>query len=366
MTVYELWLGVRNRLLSDPRFQKWAIRFPLTRRIARARSREVFDLVGGFVYSQVLLSAVRLKLFDHLAKEPLTVPELAPRLGLQEPAARRLIAAAAALDLAEKVSGDRYALGRHGAALRANPWLNAMIEHHAMFYEDLTDPVGLLRGECETTRLARFWSYTADPHDAAKRVTGYSMLMKESHAIIATEVLDSFRFNGFRRLLDVGGGEGSFVVAVSQRVPDLQLGMFDLPAVAQRAKTRIDSLGLADRIGVHSGSFLSDELPVGSDIITLVRVLHDHDDDVAQDLLRRIYRALPDGGALLIAEPMSGVAGAERAADAYFGFYFAAMGRGRTRTPEELTSRLRAAGFTYVNEVQTRNPLFTSLMFARR
>ena len=57
-------------------------------------------------------------------------------------------------------------------------------------------------------------------------------------------------------------------------------------------------------------------------------------------LLRAIRRALPAGGTLLIAEPMSGVRGAEPIGDAYFGFYLLAMGSGRPRTFARLKEML--------------------------
>ncbi|MFU8765893.1 MAG: hypothetical protein ACNA7T_15290, partial [Haliea sp.] len=55
----ERWLRCRDRLLTNPRFHHWAVRLPLTRPIARRRSRELFDLTAGFVYSQVLFACVQ-------------------------------------------------------------------------------------------------------------------------------------------------------------------------------------------------------------------------------------------------------------------------------------------------------------------
>ena len=64
------WLNWRNRLLASEGFRKLACRFAPTRWIARRRASALFDLVAGFVYSQVLLACVRLKLFDVLADGP--------------------------------------------------------------------------------------------------------------------------------------------------------------------------------------------------------------------------------------------------------------------------------------------------------
>ncbi len=73
---------------------------------------------------------------------------------------------------------------------------------------------------------------------------------------------------------------------------------------------------------------MRDPLPEGADVITLVRVLHDHDDQVVLRLLSEAARVLSEGGTLVVAEPMRGPGAEARVADAYFGFYLRGMGRG--------------------------------------
>ena len=71
-----------ERLLSSPRFHRWAAAFPLTRHKARREARALFDLCAGFVYSQVLQACVRLRVFEALAAGPLVTHDLAARIGL--------------------------------------------------------------------------------------------------------------------------------------------------------------------------------------------------------------------------------------------------------------------------------------------
>ena len=139
----------------------------------------------------------------------------------------------------------------------------------------------------------------------------------------------------------------------------------DLPAVAERARARFAAAGLAPRADAVGGDFLSAPLPRGADVISLVRVIHDHDDPAASAILRAVRAALPPDGTLLLAEPMSGTPGAEPIGDAYFGFYLLAMGRGRARTPAELAALLEAAGFDRIRRLRTRTPLLVSLMVAQ-
>ena len=164
----------------------------------------------------------------------------------------------------------------------------------------------------------------------------------------------------------VGGGEGRFLCSVAARAPHLQLTLFDLPAVAERARARFATAGLAQRAQAIGGNFLSDPLPTGFDIVTLVRVIHDHDEERALTILRAIHAALPPGGTLLLAEPMAGTPGAEAMGDAYFGFYLLAMGRGRARTAEQLSALLMQAGFRSIRSVSTRIPLQVRMLVATR
>jgi demethylspheroidene O-methyltransferase len=367
-SLYDRWLTVRDRLLASAAFRRWATAFPLTRPIARRRATALFDLGAGFVYAQVLAACVRLRLFDLLAEGPQTLAALAPRLGLAPDAAERLLAAAAALDLASRRSGGRFGLGPLGAAVVDNPGVAAMIEHHALLYADLADPVALLRGEAGETELMRYWAYarSSRPGDLEPdAVARYSALMAASQPMVAAEILAAYPLAAHRCLLDVGGGEGAFLAAAAAGAPNLRLMLFDLPPVAERARARFAAAGLAARAEATGGNFLADPLPRGADIVSLVRVIHDHDDAAAMTILRAVLRALPDGGTLLLAEPMAETSGARATGDAYFGFYLLAMGSGRPRTAARLSQMLADAGFSRVRNLATRTPMLTRLIVAQ-
>ncbi len=360
--------GWRNRLVASPRFQRFAASFPLTKPIAQRQSQALFDLCAGFVYAQVLQACIQLDLFRILESGPRSVAELAPRLAMTESATERLLGAAAALDLVERRSGGRYGLAMLGAALLGNPGVGAMIAHHRLLYDDLANPLALLRGESRPTALSGYWGYaTADQPAAAPPadVAAYSALMAQSQHFVADDILAAYDFAQHRRILDVGGGEGAFLIRVAAQAKAPALTLFDLPAVAARAQVRFEAEGLGPRAATFGGDMHRDALPGGADLVTLVRVLHDHDDAAVRALLARIRACLPPGGTLLIAEPMAGSAETRRMAEAYFAFYLLAMGSGRARSPEELTAFLREAGFTEIRTLRTRRPLLTGGMTAR-
>jgi demethylspheroidene O-methyltransferase len=364
--------AARDRLLASMRFQRWAARFPLTRPIARRRARDLFDLCAGFVYSQVLLACVRLHVCEIVFEAPLDREAIATRIGLPADAAQRLLDAAVSLRLLARRAGDRYGIGPLGAALVGNPGIAAMVAHHSMLYADLAEPEALLRrtdgpATATSTALGRYWAYaTAEAPAAlsAAQVADYTALMGASQPLVAEEVLDAYRLDRHQHLLDVGGGDGTFLCAAARRAPRLRLTLFDLPSVAAQARDRLAREGLDGRATAVGGDFLADELPRGADLISLVRVIHDHDDGAASHLLRAARRALPPGGTMLLAEPMSGTQGAAPITDAYFAFYLLAMGSGRPRSADTLAALLRDAGFDRVRLLPTSQPMLVRVLVA--
>jgi len=353
---------LRDRIFANPRFQRWAASFPLTRGIARRRASGLFDLCAGFVYSQVLLACVRLRLCDILMEGPQPLDRLAARLSLPVDSASRLLEAAVALRLAETLRDGRFALGVLGTALVGNPSVAALVEHNALLYADLRDPVALLRHEQPETELGKLWPY-AGHNPAPDAIAIYSTLMAESQPLVAADVLETYDLARHRCLLDLGGGDGSFLLAAAAAAPSLRLILFDLPAVAERARARFGAAGLTGRAQAIGGDLRSGVLPPGADLISLVRVIHDHDDKSAMAILRAAREALPPDGTLLLAEPMAGTPGAETVG-AYFHFYLLAMGSGRPRRPEELSEMLQKAGFAWVRLLPTRRPMLVRVLVA--
>mgnify|MGYP006270323019 CR=1 FL=1 len=363
--LWERWLAWRDRQLASRRFQDLSLSLPGIGRIARKRSEQLWDLTAGFVYSQVLLACIELDLFERLAGGPREADDIAREIEVPVERAVQLLDAAVSLGLLEKRRG-LYRLGQLGAACRGVPGLGEMIRHHALFYRDLADPVALLRGEAEPA-LARYWGYVGGrrTHElGAEEALPYTRLMAATQAMVSAEVLGAYRFSRHRRLMDVGGGDGSFLRAVAAETPELRLVLFDLPAVAEEGRARFAEAGLADRAEAHGGDFFADPLPKGCDAISLVRVIYDHDDDAVRRLLARVREALPPKGTLILAEPMADTPGMARVGDAYFNFYIMAMTHGRPRSAARLAELLREAGFGRIRVRPTRRPFLTGLMTA--
>ncbi len=363
--------------LTSPGFLRWAASNALTGWITRRRARQVFDLMAGFVYSQVLLACVRLRIFEWVSESPRTLDELAQKCQVPLPALQRLVDSAVALKLLSLRGHGRYGLGALGAPVAAHPGIRAMIEHHAVLYHDMQDPVALLRDQVSDGQMAAYWPYAAvneadESKPAAPRtwhgdkVARYSQLMSASQPFVVDEVLDTYDFGRHRCLLDVGGGQGTFISRLALGFPDLKLQLFDLPQVTDLAQSSFKSQGFGDRAVAYGGDFLRDALPAGADLMTLIRVAHDHPDSHVKIVLNAIFAALPAGGTLLLAEPMAQNADQKPLGDAYFHFYLLAMGAGRLRTTGELTAMIVEAGFANVELLGNPMPLQTRILVAKK
>ncbi len=354
-----------NRLMAARGFQKWAAKFPLTRRIVRREGEVMFDLLAGFCHSQVLSALVQLNIPQKLMRGPMDAQTLA--LDAQMPLERMqiLLRAGVALGVLKSKRAGRFGLSRTGAALVGVPGLSQMIAHHDMLYRDLSDPVAFFRGEVET-ELAGFWPYVFGGNMDAEVAATYSDLMAQSQLLVADDTLAAVNFSGVKKLMDIGGGSGAFLTAVGTVYSDLELMLFDLPEVAPSAAQRFEAEGMTPRARITGGSFREDKLPEGADAISLIRVLYDHSDDTVTDLLAKCYAALPSGGRLIVSEPMTGGTQPTRAGDAYFALYTLAMRTGRTRSAFEIKLLCHAAGFEDVKTPAPGRAFVTSCVEARK
>lgn len=335
------------------------------RRFAARDGAAMFDLVQGFVQSQVLMVLVRLDIPAGLGDGPRSVAALAHKHEMPEPRMAVLLQAGAAMGLLRRHRDGRYGLARKGAALLGVPGLQAMIRHHDVLYRDLANPVAFFR-DGSNTELARFWPYvfgtgTGIPAEDARI---YTDLMARSQELVAADTLDAVSLSDSSCLLDVGGGSGVFLEAAAKAAPDLRLMLFDLPNVVSEVPARLAPMADTGRLTVTAGSFKSDDLPRGADAVSLIRVLYDHADDTVCDILAKAFDALPPGGRLIVSEPMSGGQKPDHATDVYFAVYTLAMQTGCTRSATRIAALCEQAGFGQIRIHPTRRSYVTQVLTA--
>ena len=353
----------KDKLIANSRFQNAVAKIPFLRGIAKKRANQLFDVMAGFVYSQILLACIRLNIFNDLKDGPLTLEAIKNQCGLEYAPLKQLLDAAVSIHLLEIRTHQKYGLGKLGAPLVGNSALAAMIEHHSVLYDDLRDPLLLLSGKLKSKKLEKFWPYVSNDREDQEslkdqdRVKDYSDLMSASLPLVADQVVGAYDFSKHRCLLDVGGGQGTFLKRVHLQSPQLERMLFDLPGVVNLAAENFSANPEDQSIKVFGGDFFKDDLPTGADLITLIRVIFDHDDERVKILLKSIFRVLPSGGKLLIAEPMAETPDHPPMGHAYFGFYLMAMGRGRPRTVDEIGQLALQVGFKGVEILPSDMPI---------
>jgi len=123
--------------------------------------------------------------------------------------------------------------------------------------------------------------------------------------------LAHFDFSRYRRLLDIGGNSGEFVLRICRNHPEIHATVFDLPLVCDIGLEHVRSEPEADRIAFIKGNTLTDDLPGGFDLVTFKSMLHDWPEKEAGHFIAKAARSLKPGGTLLIFErgPMAGIKG---------------------------------------------------------
>ena len=332
--------------------QDISVRLPVLSRISRKEGEAIFQLMSGFVDTQILLAFVRTGALDKLRERPKSVAQLASLIGIDVEAARVLCGAGQALGLVV-VRKDQVSIARRGILILTLPGISELIDHHSVLYSDLQDPVAFFNGQSER-KLAQFWPYVFGAKGGldAMDVSRYSDLMTKSQRMVAHDTLDVITLPKNGAWLDVGGGSGAFVSEVLRRQNSISASVFDLP-------------GSNSASGAHSfisGSFFDDELPSGFDTISLIRVLYDHSDDSITKLLTKVYNALPENGRLIVSEPMLGQSSPNRWGDTYFAIYTMAMNTGKTRSAAEIAELMNKIGFSNVKIHRSRRPYVTQVI----
>ena len=366
--LYQSYYRLKVNAFASTKLHNAISKVPILRALISYEGNKIHEIMSGFVYSQILHLLITLNIFLFLKKEGRSLDEVSEYLQVTNERSLLLLRGGCALNLICH-KRNKYWLTRMGAQIVGIPGLMDMIQHNQILYRDLIDPVKLLLRGSET-ELSHFWPYVrkeASKKQISTKVSAeYSRLMQTSQRLVAEQTLQAYSFRAAKRILDIGGGTGAFLRAVKNKYPQIEATVFDLPNVIKVAKSnqyKIDGLG---NLTLKPGDFLEDDLPRNQDVICLVRVLYDHEDSTIEILLKRIYKALPKQGVLLITEPMSGGTKAMRSSDCYFSFYTLAMTTGKVRSFEEHKAILQKSGFSNITKHVVSAPFITQVITAKK
>jgi SAM-dependent methyltransferase len=253
----------------------------------------ILTLSGSYWESHALHAGVLLDVFSPLAAGPLGASDLAGKIGCDARALEMLLVALTALKLLAK-SGGRYSLSESARSflVKDSPrYVGYMIRHH----HHLTAPWSRLHEAVATGSPVRSSMGQAERED-------FLLGMFNNAMGIAPGLAQTLPLTGSKRLLDVGGGPGTYAVQFCLAHPDLRATVFDLPGSRIIAEGVAERFGVAGRVDFAPGDYLVDDLPQGYDAAWLSQILHAESPEGCLVILRKAVRALNPGGALFVHE----------------------------------------------------------------
>jgi hypothetical protein len=258
----------------------------------------------GIVAAQAIHAAAKLRIPDLLSSGEKTAAELAADAGADPGALECLLRALSTFGIFALLPAGRFANTPLSDQLRAD---HPQSQREAALFLPaafLWRPLGELHESVRTGEPAfprifgrQFFDYlAANPEDAAI----FNSVMTQGIAYTSPALLAAYDFSRFKRVVDVGGGQGALLREILSATPDLQGILFDLPAAVAHA-SEVLGRDIAPRCQVVAGSFF-DSVPEGGDLYMMKGVIHDWPNEDALRILRNTRRAIGQAGTLLLVE----------------------------------------------------------------
>ena len=316
---------------------------------AKHTADSILKAARGFMVSRVLLSGAELDIFNLVAEEPLTAGQIASVKKADLRAVTILLDALSALGFLVKKEG-RYRTEPSAAPLLtsgAPESVLPMVLHMGAVWRNWSQITDIVLGKVRA-------GMRKDGVLAGDNVQAFIGAMHVVASKMAPKVVDAVDPGPARHLIDVGGGSGTYTLAFLSAVPDMKATLFDLPAVIDIARERIQAAGVAHRVNLVPGDFYQDEFPGGHDLAILSAIIHQNSPDQNKALFGKIYRCLGAGGRIVVRDHVMSEDRTEPLEGAMFAVnMMAGTAGGNTYTFDEIKAGLAAAGFTRIRLIQT-------------
>jgi hypothetical protein len=258
---------------------------------------DLLQLSGGYWSACALHAGVKLDIFTPLSERTLTAPELAGRLKVDPRGIAMLLNALTALELLEKW-GDAYDATPFATEFlcRTSPkYLGHIILHHHHLMESWAHlDEAVKSGGPIRDRVSH-----ADDESARE---SFEMGMFNLAMLVAPRIVPHIDLSGRRRLLDLGGGPGTYAIHFCRHNPGLEAVVYDLPSTRPFAEKTIASFDLADRIVFEAGDFDIEGIRGRFDVAWLSHILHGEGPEGCAVILKKAVAALEPGGMILVQE----------------------------------------------------------------
>ena len=323
----------------------------------------IMKMASAFFDSAVLFAASDLGVFGRLAKSSAECRTVANDLGLNERGTRLLLDACVAVGLVEKRDGI-YSNTPESAAflVPGGPGdLSRAIRYNRDVYGAWS----------RVPELARTGAPVEVPElhlgDDPERTRTFVLSMHGRALGIGRGVVPYLDLSDRSRLLDVGGGPGTYSVLIAQKNAQITCTVLDLPAVVDIADELIAQQGMTDRVKTLAGDYRTTEFPSGMDVINFFGVLHQESPDSIRAIFRRALAALKPGGITYVLDMMTDSSHTSPPFSALFALNMALTTRnGWVFSDSELRTWMEDAGFVGVEVRPLPPPMPHWLVCARK
>lgn len=307
----------------------------------------MWRLITSFRISRAIGVAVELRIPEYLSRHAHSSAQLAADTNTHEPSLRRLLRVLVASEILAEDATGRFSLTALGEELRADKLGPA-----ALFLDGANDWASyryldhsIRTGERAFDRAfgMRNWDfYAKNPADGAV----FDAAMRSLTAPTSRAVATTYDFSRASKVADIGGGDGTMLIAILEHNHHVRGLLFDRPGVIERARSRFEAAGLGDRVGLVEGSFF-EEVPPGADIYLMKSIIHDWEDDEATEIMKRIRHAAGDTGAslLLVERHLSKDIGPDDLDTVLSDINMLVNPGGRERTDGEYSELFRRSGY---------------------
>ncbi len=252
-----------------------------------------------------LRCAADLGVADHLADGPRSVEALARLTGSQPGALRRLLRCLVGPGVFAEVQPGCFALTPKGDLLRSTHALSLrqafpLLRPDLRAWAQVTQALASGRPAFPRVHGQSYYDYLRSHPETSVRV---DRAVQSSNRLVVRMFDRLYDWSRVRVLVDVGGGNGSFLAGLLQRHPGLRGLLFDQVHVVSGAPSVLEAAGVETRCQVRAGSFF-DGLPAEGDTYLLKTILHDWDDTRALAILRGVRAVVPADGRLLVLEAL--------------------------------------------------------------
>lgn len=325
----------------------------------QAAAQQVFGIITGFWLSRAVQVAATLEIPDLLADGPRDVQDLAAATSTHAPSLYRLLRALASGGVLRELPGQCFEATTISNLLRkdvpGSMRSTAVTELGLMHYAAWGNMIDAVRtGEYafQSTFQTDPWTYLkGHPQLAAT----FNDSMTNLTRVVQRAILEVYDFTPYRKIIDIGGGQGQLLSAMLGASPEAHGVLFDAASVIQQAREVLQHEPVKQRIEFHPGNFF-ESVPAGGDLYTMKWILHDWADAESRLILENIRKVMAPGARVLIFDavlPEPNVPDFGPMMD----LNMLVMTGGRERTASEFSDLLASAGLRLVRVYKTNSPL---------